>query len=68
MFAAKKFFDTGNKPNADGTVVVSKRDKDVGLAHDLYRLVRMQMFRSKYMERAAIMNFGEISSQFASIY
>ncbi|KAJ7893121.1 hypothetical protein B0H14DRAFT_3675782 [Mycena olivaceomarginata] len=62
MFAAKKFFDTSNKPNADGTVVVSKRDNDVGLAHDLYRLVRMQMFRSKYMERAAIMNFGEISN------
>ncbi|KAJ7506630.1 kinase-like domain-containing protein [Mycena galericulata] len=62
IFAAKRFFDTGNKPNADGTVVVSKRDNDVGLARDLYRLVRMQMFRSKYMERAATVNFGEISN------
>ncbi|KAJ7037365.1 hypothetical protein C8F04DRAFT_1180443 [Mycena alexandri] len=62
MFAAKRFFDTGNRPNADGTVVVSKRDNDVGLAHDLYRLARMQMFRSKYMERAATVNFGEISN------
>ncbi|KAJ7769294.1 hypothetical protein B0H16DRAFT_1452498 [Mycena metata] len=53
VFAAKRFFDTGNKPNADGTIVVSKRNNPVGLTQDLMRLAHMEMFRCKFMESSA---------------
>ncbi|KAJ7087652.1 kinase-like domain-containing protein [Mycena belliarum] len=59
-YVAKMFFDIGQGSKKDGNIV-SKADNARALGLDLFRLNRLAIWRSNFMELAATRNFSEVA-------